>query len=240
MSSVKLGINIDHVATLRQARQGLNPDTITAARVVLSSGADTVIMHYRADEKHIQFSDLERIRKEVPGQIHLEIAPSPDIEKKILAIMPDSLCFVPENNTQCSEGGGLLLNENAAEIERLIHVFSEAGIETGIYCDPVPQCLRAAHNLGADTIILSTVDYSVSRGKKKQNAELEKLQLASYLVKELKMNLEAGGGLSYHNIAPVAAIPDMCRVNVGFAVLSRALFSGLAEAVAEMKSIVEG
>ena len=197
-------------------------------------------MHYRADKKHIQFSDLERVRREVPGQLHLEIAPIPEMENAVLSIMPDSVCFVPEKKEERSACGGLLLcKNNMAQTEKMIKMFSEAGIETGIYCDPVPQALRDAHNLGADTVNLSAVNYSLSRGKKNQAAELEKIQLASYLVKELKMNIEAGGGLSYYNIEPIAAIPDMACVNAGFSVISRAIFSGLKEAVSELKAIIE-
>lgn len=240
MKSVRLGINIDHIATLREARRSQNPDTVAAARIILASGADTIIMHYRADKKHIQFSDLERVRREVPGQLHLEIAPVPEMEQAVLSIMPDSVCLVPEKKEERSVCGGLLLcKDNMAQAEKMIKLFNGAGIETGIYCDPVPQALREAHNLGADTVNLSAVDYSAARGKKNQAAQLEKIQLAAYLVKELKMNIEAGGGLSYHNIGPVAAIPDIACVNAGFSVISRALFSGLKEAVAELKAIVE-
>jgi len=240
MNNVKLGINIDHIATLRQARGGTEPDTVSAARVILEAGADRITMHYRADRKHIQLSDLALIRREVPGQFHLEIAPIPEMEEVVLSIMPDSVCLVPEQLEDMSEGGGLLLGgHNMEQAAKMIKSFSEAGIETGVYCDPVPQAIRAAHKIGADTVSLSTVKYAGAMGKKNQAAELEKLQLAAYLVKELKKNLEAGGELSYHNIAAVAAIPDMEYVSAGFSVIAKALFCGLKEAVAELKAIAE-
>ncbi|MBO4556733.1 MAG: pyridoxine 5'-phosphate synthase [Elusimicrobiales bacterium] len=240
MNNVKLGINIDHIATLRQARGGNEPDPVVAARIILEAGADRITMHYRADRKHIQLSDLAMIRREVPGQFHLEVAPIPEMEEVVLSIMPDSVCLVPEQKEDVSEGGGLLLGEhNMEQAAKMIKAFSEAGIETGVYCDPVPQAIRAAHKIGADTISLSTVKYAEAMGKKNQAAELEKLQLAAYLVKELKKNLEAGGELSYHNIAAVASIPDMNYVSAGFSVIAKALFCGLKEAVAEIKDIVE-
>ena len=240
MNNAKLGINIDHIATLRQARGGTEPDPVAAARVILEAGADRITMHYRQDKKHIQLSDLALIRREVPGQFHLEVAPIPEMEEVVLSIMPDSVCLVPEQLEDISEGGGLLLGEhNMEQAAKMLKAFSEAGIETGVYCDPVPQAIRAAHKIGADTISLSTVKYASAMGKKNQAAELEKLQLAAYLVKELKKNLEAGGELSYHNIAAVAAIPDMNYVSAGFSVIAKALFCGLKEAVAELKDIAE-
>lgn len=240
MNNVKLGINIDHIATLRQARGGNEPDTVAAARLIMEAGADRITMHYRQDRKHIQLSDLSLVRREVPGQFHLEIAPLPEMEEVILSIMPDSVCLVPEKPEETSEGGGLLLCEgNMEQAAKMIKAFSAAGIETGVYCDPVPQAIRAAHKIGADTISLSTVRYAEALGKKNQDAELEKLQLAAYLVKELEKNLEAGGELSYHNIGPVASIPDMAYVSAGFSVIAKALFCGLREAVAELKAIAE-
>ena len=240
MNNVKLGINIDHIATLRQARGGNEPDTVAAARLIMEAGADRITMHYRQDRKHIQLSDLSLVRREVPGQFHLEIAPLPEMEEIVLSIMPDSVCLVPEKPEETSEGGGLLLCEgNMEQAAKMIKAFSAAGIETGVYCDPVPQAIRAAHKIGADTISLSTVRYAEALGKKNQDAELEKLQLAAYLVKELEKNLEAGGELSYHNIGPVASIPDMAYVSAGFSVIAKALFCGLKEAVAELKAIAE-
>lgn len=240
MNNVKLGINIDHIATLRQARGGNEPDTVAAARLIMEAGADRITMHYRQDRKHIQLSDLSLVRREVPGRFHLEIAPLPEMEEIVLSIMPDSVCLVPEKPEETSEGGGLLLCEgNMEQAAKMIKAFSAAGIETGVYCDPVPQAIRAAHKIGADTISLSTVRYAEALGKKNQDAELEKLQLAAYLVKELEKNLEAGGELSYHNIGPVASIPDMAYVSAGFSVIAKALFCGLKEAVAELKAIAE-
>lgn len=238
MKQVKLGINIDHIATLRRAAQSNNPDTVEAARVVLASGADMVIMHLYSDLRHVQISDLERVRHEVSGIFHLNISPSLEMEKVALNILPDSVCLVPEKSNEMTEEGGLNLSVKNKEIEKIIKTLSDAGIETGIYCNPDPQSIRAAHNMGADTIELCTSKYSAVRGKKIQNQELEKLQLAAYLVKEMEMNLQAGGGLEYHNVAPIAAIENIDCVNVGFSVISRAVFTGLSSAVSDIRQII--
>ena len=239
MKQVKLGVNIDHVATLRQARKEKNPDTVEAARVVYSSGGDMVVMHIRQDRRHIQESDLERVRREVKGILHLEIAAVPEMEKLALNLRPDSVCLVPESPKEVTTQGGLKLDGKNKDLERTIKNLSDAGIEVGIFADPEPQAIRAAHNIGADTIELCTSRYSEAWGKKLQAKELEKLQLAGFLVKELDMNLHAGHGLDYYNVAPVARIEGMGCLNIGFAIISRAMFVGLKTAVGEMKRLIQ-
>jgi len=239
MKHVKLGVNIDHVATLREARKEKNPDTVEAARVVYSSGGDMVVMHLRQDRRHIQDSDLERVRHEVKGIIHLEMAAIPEMEKIALRVRPDSVCLVPESPKEVTTQGGLKLEGKQTELQKIIKNLSNAGIEVSVFTDPEPQAIRAAHNLGADTIELCTSKYSEAWGKKLQAKELEKLQLAGFLVKELKMNLHAGHGLDYYNVAPVARIEGMDCLNIGYAIISRGLFVGLKSAVSEMKRLIQ-
>ncbi|OGS13088.1 MAG: pyridoxine 5'-phosphate synthase [Elusimicrobia bacterium RIFOXYA2_FULL_58_8] len=239
MKHVKLGVNIDHVATLRQARKEKNPDTVEAARVVYSSGGDMVVMHLRQDRRHIQEADLERVRREVKGILHLEIAAIPEMEKLALLIHPDSVCLVPESAREVTTQGGLKLNGRNKELEKTIKNLSGAGIEVGVFCDPEPQVIRTAHNMGADSIELCTSSYSGAWGKKLQARELEKLQLAGFLVKELKLQLHAGHGLDYYNVAPVARIEGMDCLNIGFSIISRAMFVGLKTAVSEMKRLIQ-
>ena len=239
MRQVKLGVNIDHVATLRQARMEKNPDTVEAARVVYSSGGDMVVMHLRQDRRHIQDSDIERVRHEVKGLIHLEMAAIPEMEKLALRVRPDSVCLVPENPREVTTEGGLKLEGKQTELGKIIKNLSNAGIEVSVFTDPAPQAIRAAHNLGADSIELCTSKYSEAWGKKLQAKELEKLQLAGFLVKELKMPLHAGHGLDYYNVAPIARIEGMDCLNIGFSIISRAMFVGLKTAVAEMKRLIQ-
>lgn len=239
MRHVKLGVNIDHVATLRQARREKNPDTVEAARVVYSSGGDMVVMHLRQDRRHIQDSDIERVRNEVKGLIHLEMAATAEMEKIALKMRPDSVCLVPESPKEVTTQGGLKLEGKQAELARVIKSLSDSGISVSLFTDPEPGAIRAAHNLGADSIELCTSKYSEAWGKKLQAKELEKLQLAGFLVKELKMELHAGHGLDYYNVAPVARIEGMDCLNIGYAIISRAMFVGLKSAVAEMKRLIQ-
>lgn len=239
MRYVKLGVNIDHIATLRQARGEKNPDTVEAARVVYSSGGDMVVMHLRQDRRHIQDSDIERVRREVKGLIHLEMAATAELEKIALLVRPDSVCLVPEGPRELTTQGGMKLDKKNPGLEKLIKKLSDAGIGVGVFADPDPKAIRAAHNMGADTIELCTKKYAESWGKKLQAEELERLQLAGHLVKELKMELHAGHGLDYYNVAQVARIDGMDCLNVGFSIISRGMFVGLKTAVAEMKRLIQ-
>ncbi|HAH31558.1 MAG TPA: pyridoxine 5'-phosphate synthase [Elusimicrobia bacterium] len=239
MKSVKLGVNIDHIATLRQARKEKNPDPLEAARVALSSGADMVVMHIRADRRHIQDHDIENVRHDVRGMLHLEMAATPEMEKFALKHRPDSVCLVPESASEVTTQGGMKMTGKLGELEKIVKSLSRSGIEVSFFVDPEPQAIRAAHNIGADTIELCTSKYSESWGKKLQAKELEKLQLASFLVKELDMHLHAGHGLDYYNVSPVARIDGMECMNIGYSIISRAMFVGLKSAVAEMKRLIQ-
>lgn len=239
MKNVKLGVNIDHIATLRNARGEKNPDTVEAARVVYTSGGDMVVMHLRQDRRHIQDSDVERVRHEVKGLIHLEMAATSEMEKIALRVRPDSVCLVPEGPRELTTQGGMKLDKKTPELEKIIKNLSKAGIEVSVFTDPEPGAIRAAHNMGADAIELCTSKYSEAWGKKLQAKELERLQLAGYLVKELEMELHAGHGLDYYNVVPVARIEGMDCLNIGFSIISRGMFVGLKSAVAEMKRLIQ-
>ncbi len=239
MSRVKLGVNIDHVATLRQARKEKNPDPVEAARVVLGAGGDMIVMHLRQDRRHVQEADLERVRQDVKGLLHVELAAIPEMEKIALKLRPDSVCLVPESQREVTTQGGMKVEGKNPELARIIKSLSDAGIGVSLFVDPEPGAIRAAHNLGADSVELCTTAYSEAWGKKLQARELEKLQLASFLVKELDMELHAGHGLDYYNVAPVARIDGMDCLNIGYSIISRALFIGLKNAVAEMKRLIQ-
>lgn len=239
MRHIKLGVNIDHVATLRQARKEKNPDPVEAARVALSSGGDMVVMHLRQDRRHVQDSDLERVRTDVKGLLHVELAAIPEMEKIALKLRPDSVCLVPENPREVTTEGGLRLDGKQNDLARTIKNISAAGIGVSLFVDPEPGAIRAAHNLGADAVELCTSKYSEAWGKKLQAKELEKLQLAGFLVKELKMELHAGHGLDYYNVSPVARIEGMDSLNIGYSIICRAMFVGLKNAVAEMKRLIQ-
>lgn len=239
MRHVKLGVNIDHVTTLRQARREKNPDPVEAARVVYSSGGDLVVMHLRGDRRHVQDADVERVRNDVKGLLHLEMAATAEMEKFALRVRPDSVCLVPESPKEVTTQGGLRLDGKQSDLAKVIKNISDAGIGVSLFVDPEPGAIRAAHNLGADSVELCTTKYSEAWGKKLQAKELEKLQLAGFLVKELKMELHAGHGLDYYNVGPVARIEGMDCLNIGYAIISRSMFVGLKTAVSEMKRLLQ-
>jgi pyridoxine 5-phosphate synthase len=161
------------------------------------------------------------------------------MEKFALKTRPDSVCLVPENSDEVTTQGGLKMTGKLTELEKIVKNLSRSGIEVSFFVDPEPQAIRAAHNIGADTIELCTSKYSESWGKKFQAKELEKIQLAAYLVKELNLHMHAGHGLDYYNVSPVARIDGMECMNIGYAIISRAMFVGIKNAVGEMKRLIQ-
>jgi pyridoxine 5-phosphate synthase len=166
------------------------------------------------------------------------MAATAEMEKIAIKYKPDSVCLVPESPEELTTQGGLKLSGKIKEIERVIKNISDKGIGVSVFLDPEPQDIRMAYKLGADTIELCTKNYAESWGKKNQEKELEKLQLASYLVKELNMSLHSGHGLDYYNVRPIAQIEGMECLNIGFSIISRAVFVGLKNAVSSMKELI--
>lgn len=238
MANVKLGVNIDHVATLRQARKDVDPDPVSAARVARAAGADLIVCHLRQDRRHIQDKDLHNLRKVLKTGLHLEMADRPEMVKIALQVRPDWVCLVPESPDEVTTQGGLDLKSGKA-IEKTIKKLRGAGIGVSLFVDPEAVAVRMAHNFGADAVELCTSEYAQANGRLRQHTELERLQLAGYLAHELKLELHAGHALDYSNVAPVAQIPDMKCLNIGFAVISRSIFMGLKPAVIEMKRLIQ-
>ena len=237
--AIKLGVNIDHVATLRQARREVDPDPVSAARVAKAAGADLIVCHLRQDRRHIQDKDLHALRKVLKNGLHLEMADRPEMVKIALAVQPDWVCVVPESPEEVTTQGGLdLKNSKGSSLEKTIKKLRTAGIGVSLFVDPEAVSVRMAHNLGADAVELCTAEYAGSVGRHKQTTEIEKLELAGYLANELKLELHAGHGLDYGNVVPVAQIPGLRCLNIGFAIISRSIFMGLKPAVAEMKRLI--
>ncbi|MDD5656090.1 MAG: pyridoxine 5'-phosphate synthase [Elusimicrobia bacterium] len=237
VNAVKLGINIDHVATLRQARRDIDPDPAAASQVCRRAGADMIVVHLRQDRRHIQDEDLAKLCA-LKGDVHLEMAAVPEMLAVALKVRPDSVCLVPENPREVTTRGGLNLKAGAKALGRTIERLRKAGIEASLFVDPEAANVRMAKSLGADTVELCTSAYAGARGKTARAAELERLELAGYLVDEMGMHLHAGHGLDYHNVRPVARIARMASLNIGFSVIARALFVGLKPAVMEMKRLI--
>ena len=234
--NVKLGVNIDHVATLRQARREMDPDPIAAAQVARQAGADMIVCHLREDRRHIQDEDVAKLCK-MKGELHLEMADVPDIVSIALRLKPDSVCLVPERRQEITTEGGLKL-AGSKSLGKTVERLKRAGIEVSLFVDPEATAVRAAKGLGADIVELCTTSYCRAEGKNNVKSELERLELAGYLAFEMGMGLHAGHGLDYHNVQAVGRIPHLTAVNIGFAIVSRSVFVGLKTAVAEMKQLI--
>jgi pyridoxine 5-phosphate synthase len=236
---VKLGVNIDHIATLRQARGEVDPDPIQAARICRSAGADIIVAHLRQDRRHIQERDLFELRKLFKRGLHLELAAVPEMVGIGIQVRPDSVCIVPETPREVTTQGGLDFKRlDKAALKSAISRLKKAGIGVSLFIDPDALSVRAAKSLGADAVELCTAKYAKTTGKHLQQAELEQISLASYLAEELGLELHAGHDLDYGNVGPIAQITQMSCLNIGFAIVARSVFTGLKAAVSEMKRLI--
>lgn len=235
---VKLGVNIDHIATLRQARGGVDPDPIGAARICRAAGADVIVAHLRRDRRHIQERDLHELRKLFKRGLHLELSTAPEMLAVGVQVRPDSVCLVPENPGEVTTQGGLDLKKHEKAVAKACEKLRKAGIGVSLFVDPDALSVRAAKSLGADAVELCTLRYAKTTGKHSQQEELEQISLAAYLAEELELELHAGHDLDYSNVGPVAQIANMRCLNIGFAIVARSVFTGLKAAVAEMKRLI--
>ena len=236
---VKLGVNIDHVATLRQARRADYPVPEDAADICLHSGADYIVVHLRKDERHINKKDVARLCKKFPGKIHLECSVSPAMADAALTCKPFSVCLVPEKPGEVTTTGGLkfspAVNKRVREMIARLH---QKKILVSLFVSPSAQDVLVAARLGADIVELCTRDYSEAATPSAQRKELQKLVTAAHKAHDLGLEVHAGHGLDYHNVQAVAQIEAMACMNIGFSILARALFTGLGSAVHTMKELL--
>lgn len=234
--TIKLGVNIDHIATLRQARRAPYPDPVDAAAVCLSTGADYVVVHLRKDERHIQEKDVARLCKIFPGKIHLECSTAVQMEKVALKYKPFSVCIVPEEPGEVTTTGGLKFTPKTKKrLLEMINHLHKKHILVSLFISPVAADIRTAAKLGADIIELCTRDYSEAKNAKQAQKLLQDLALATLLGNELGLEVHAGHGLDYHNVLAVADLGGVRCMNIGFSIITRSLFAGLPTAVSEMK-----
>ncbi|MBV9654847.1 MAG: pyridoxine 5'-phosphate synthase [Acetobacteraceae bacterium] len=235
MSTVRLGVNIDHVATLRNARGGPHPDPLDAARVAVAAGADGITMHLREDRRHIRDGDVQLVRNELAVPLNLEMAATDEMVAIARALRPHACCLVPERRAEVTTEGGL---DAAGQIEALrpiVAALGEAGIRVSLFIDPDPSQLRAAAALGAPVVELHTGAYAEGR-----QGEFERLREAAALTAELGLECHAGHGLTYGNAAAIAALPQVRELNIGHFLIGQALFDGLGAVVRRMKAIIAG
>lgn len=237
--SLKLGVNIDHVATLRQARRAPYPDPVDAAAVCLNTGADYIVVHLRKDQRHIQEKDVARLCKVFPKKIHLECSIAPAMEKAALKYKPFSVCIVPEEPGEVTTTGGLKFTPNVQKrLQAMIEHLHKKHILVSLFVSPAAADIRLAAKLGADIVELCTRDYSQATTLKQTQKQLQNLALACLLANELGLEVHAGHGLDYHNVLAVADLGGVSCMNIGFAIITRSLFAGLPAAVSEMKGLL--
>lgn len=237
--TLKLGVNIDHVATLRQARRAAFPDPLDAAAICLAAGADFIVVHLRKDERHIQQKDVMQLCKLFPKRIHLECAASDAALKVALACKPHSVCIVPEQPGEVTTTGGLKFTPAVQKrLAQLIQKLHKKHILVSLFVDPIASDLRVASRLGADMVELCTGPYSRAKTEKQAHKLLQEISLSALLAQELGMQVHAGHGLDYHNVLAVADVGGIECMNIGFSIITRAIYTGLPSAVEEMKNLL--
>ena len=235
----RLGVNIDHVATLRQARGGQEPDPVWAAALAELGGADGITIHLREDRRHIQDRDLRLLRQTVQVRLNLELAADSAIIDLALELRPEQVTLVPERREELTTEGGLDVVSQRQRITEAVNRCRHAGLEIALFLDPEPAQIEAALHLNVDAIELHTGRYANSHEGPPQRMELEALQVAAEAIVTAGVELHAGHGLNYRNVPPVARLDRMAELNIGHSIISRALFVGLERAVREMKNCID-
>jgi pyridoxine 5-phosphate synthase len=234
---VALGVNIDHIATVRQVRRGRYPDPVLAALICEQAGADSITLHLREDRRHIQDRDVERLRECLQTHMNLELAATPAMVEIACRLRPADVCLVPERREELTTEGGLDLARTGPAVGAAIERLSAAGVRVSLFIDPVPAAIESAARLGAPVIELHTGAYAESEGALRAE-RLHELAAAARTASAAGLVVNAGHGLHYHNVLEVARIPEIVELNIGHAIVARALFSGLPEAVREMKRLL--
>jgi len=233
-----LGVNIDHVATIRQARKTVEPDPVWAAAEAELAGADCITFHLRKDRRHINDRDARLLRETVQSKLNMEMSLDAEIVQIALEIRPNQATLVPESREEITTEGGLDVPANAARLAEATRQLNDAGILVSAFVDPLPRQLHAARDAGCQAVELHTGAYANARGTE-ANAALADLRSALEAGLECGLIVHAGHGLTYKNVTPVAAMPGFTEFNIGHSIISRAVFTGLREAVAEMKRLIE-
>lgn len=237
---MRLAINIDHVATLRNARGGEEPDPVTAAQVAELAGAEGIVCHLREDRRHIRDRDLHLLREIVKTKLDLEMGASGEIIGIALKVAPDLVTLVPEKRQELTTEGGLDVAGQKSRLREVLERFRGAKIPVSLFVDPIPAQIEAAKEIGADMVELHTGEYANAQNDREAQGHLVAIQRAATLGKSLGLGVNAGHGLNYVNTRPVASIAEIDELSIGHAVITRAVFAGLDRAVREMLSLIKG
>jgi pyridoxine 5-phosphate synthase len=236
---MRLHINIDHVATVRQARRADEPDPVRAAVLAELGGADGITVHLREDRRHIQDRDVRVLMETVRTGVNLEIAATDAMVDLALELRPMTVTLVPERREEITTEGGLALTAAGSDLQRIVSGLTGEGIRTALFIDPDPDAIRAAAELGSPAIELHTGDYAQHwRPGRADFDALQRLRKAAALARSLGLDVHAGHGLTYENVRPVAALADIEELNIGHTIVSRAILTGMERAVREMKALI--
>lgn len=234
----RLGVNVDHVATLRQARGGTEPDPIAAAFLVELAGADGIVVHLREDRRHIQDRDLTLLRETVRTKLDLEMAALETMAKIALGVKPDLVTLVPERRQELTTEGGLEVVGQRDRIQAIVSLLHDGGIPVSLFIDPDLDQVKAAHKVSADYVELHSGRYANASRIKEEQSEFEALAQAAKLAYKLGMGVNAGHGLNYRNVRRLTQIPEIVEYNIGHSIIARAVLVGLDQAVREMKQLI--
>lgn len=237
---MQLAINIDHVATLRNARGGSEPDPVHAAEICERAGAVGIVCHLREDRRHIRDLDVRRLRSSIKTKLDLEMAATDEIIGIALDVKPELVTLVPEKRQELTTEGGLDVVQQRGRLRDVIRSFHEKKILVSLFVDPVETQIRTSREIGADMVELHTGEYANARSKRDVSSQLERIQAMAKFGVSLGLTVNGGHGLDYRNTAPIAAIREIHEVSIGHAVITRALMVGLENAVREMLAIVSG
>lgn len=235
--SIALGINIDHVATIRQARRGRSPDPVHAALAAEMAGADSITLHLREDRRHIQDRDVRVLKGLLQTHMNLEMAVTEEMLNIAGEVRPGDCCFVPERREEVTTEGGLDAAGQVPRLQEAIARLGAQGIRVALFIDPDPRQIDAAAHAAAPVVELHTGAYAEATGSHRAT-ELERLRSAARQAATLGIEVHAGHGLDYHNVHPIAAIREIVELNIGHAIIARAVFEGLPKAVADMKQLM--
>jgi pyridoxine 5-phosphate synthase len=237
MSPLHLGVNVDHVATLRQARGTRYPDPLFAALIAEKAGADSITVHLREDRRHIQDRDVRLCKEALQTRVNLEMAATEEMVDIACDVRPSDCCLVPERRAEITTEGGLDVAGQTASLQGMIARLSEAGIRVSLFIDPDERQIDAAVAVGAPVVELHTGAYADAHGAE-QAREFNRVQRAAQHAAKQGLTVHAGHGLNYHNVQAIARIPEIVELNIGHSIVARAVIDGMAVAVADMKRLM--
>ena len=236
----RLGVNIDHVATVRQARRASEPDPVHAAVLAELGGAAGITVHLRQDRRHVQDRDLEVLRQTVRTKLNLEMAATQEMLRVALTVKPDQATLVPERREELTTEGGLDAVLNSVHLKPVVKMLDDGGMRVSLFVDPDLEQVKEAHKLDAQAVEINTASWADARDAKQRETALRRIVDAARLGKRLGLLVHAGHGLTYQNVAPIAALSEVSELNIGHSIVSRAVLVGMERAVREMAELLKG